>query len=277
MQENDVAFRMNLLLDPELHPIIGHRGAAGMAPENTLFSLELALSQGAEALEFDVHLSADGIPVVTHDPSLDRTTSSSGCVRDHTAAELAGLDAAYRFTLDEGSSFPYRGRGHGIPSLATVLARFPTVPVLLELKTLEVAGPARRVLGEYGARERVVVASFLEPALREFRREGFHTGASRRGILALWLRCKLGLQAAGPADAVYAVPDRYRERLHVPTPAFIRAARKAGRPVHVWTVNDPRRAIELWRQGVNGIITNYPARLVAERNRLYPAEASTRP
>jgi len=264
---------MNSLLDWRAHPVIGHRGASGMAPENTLASMELALAQGAEALEFDLHLSADGIPIVIHDPHLDRTTAHSGWVRERTAAELAGLDAGYRFTLDEGRSFPWRGRGQGIPALAEILTRFPTVPLLLELKTVEVAEPVREVLLEHAARDRVVVASFLEAALRAIRRGGFHTGASRRGILALWLRSKLGLDASGPKDAVYAVPDRYRERVRVPTSGFIRAARKAGRPVHVWTVDDPARAVQLWRQGVSGIITNFPALLLAERNRLFAAEA----
>jgi len=262
---------MNPLLDLNAHPIIGHRGACGMAPENTLASLELAVAQGADALEFDLHLSSDGIPVVAHDPSLDRVTAFKGWIRERTAAELAGMDAGYRFTLDGGRSFPWRDRGQGIPALAEVLRRFPAVPLLLELKTVEVAEPARQVLEENDAKPQVVVASFLEAALEPLRKTGFHTGASRRGILALWLRSKVGLGASGPADSVYAVPDRYRERLLVPTASFIRAAREAGRPVHVWTVDDLARAAALWQQGVSGIVTNYPARLLAERNRLYPA------
>ena len=261
---------MNPLLDVNARPIIGHRGASGLAPENTLASLELALRDGADAFEFDVHLSADGVPVVTHDPTLDRVTASRGWIREHTAEQLAGMDAGHWFSLDGGRSFPWRGQGHGVPTLAQVLTRFPTVPLLIELKTVEVAEPARRVLLEHGARDRVVVASFLEAALRGLRAEGFHTGASRPGILALWLRSKVGLGAAGPNDSVYAVPDRFRERLLVPTAAFIRSARAAGRPVHVWTVDDPNRAAQLWRQGVSGIITNFPARMAAERDRLFP-------
>ena len=266
---------MNPLLDLRCHPVIGHRGASGEAPENTIPSLALALEQGAEALEFDVHLSSDGIPIVAHDPSLDRVTDSRGLVRHRTAAELAALDAAYHFTLDAGESYPLRGQGHGMPALAEVLGRFPATPILLELKTVEVAVPARQVLLQHNAGDRVVVASFLEAALLPFRRAGFDTGASRRGILALWLRSKLGLGAAGPADSLYAVPDRYRDRVDVPTAAFVREGRKAGRPVHVWTVDDPARAEALWRLGVSGIITNFPARLLAARNRLFPEEAST--
>jgi glycerophosphoryl diester phosphodiesterase len=249
--------------------VIGHRGAAGLAPENTCAALELALAEGAEALEFDVQLSADGIPVLMHDPSLDRTTLASGLLRERTASELGALDAGYHFTLDQGGSYPWRGRGLGVPSLAEVLRRFPEVPLLIELKTVGVAEPVRRVLQEHGARERVVLASFLEAALAPFRAAGFHTGASRKGILALWLRSKLGWGAPGGSDQIYAVPDYYRDRVHVPTPAFIRSARRAGRPVHVWTVNDPARAAWLWRRGVSGIITNFPAVILAERSRVF--------
>lgn len=262
----------NPLLDLHIHPVIAHRGASGLAPENSCAALELALSQGAEALEFDVHLAACGTPVVLHDPSLDRTTEASGLVQARTATELASLDAGYRFSLDRGRSFPWRGRGLGVPSLAHVLERFPETPLLIELKTVEVALPVRRLLVERRAEQRVVLASFLDAALEPFREGGFVTAASRRGILGLWVRSRLGLQAPGGRDRVYAVPERYRERVPVPTPGFVRAARRAGRPVHVWTVNDPGVAALLWRRGVSGIITNYPELILAERNRMFPAE-----
>lgn len=263
---------MNPLLDLFAHPVIGHRGASALAPENTCESLELAGSQGAEALEFDVHLAADGTPVLMHDEHLDRTTAGTGLLRDRTATELSALDAGYHFTLDAGLTFPWRDRGICIPTLAQVLERFPTVPLLIELKTVEVAEPVRRLLLQYQALNRAVLASFLDAALAPFRQEGFHLGASRRQILDLWLRSKLGLRAPSGPEQMYAVPDRYRDKLLVPTPRFIRAARRAGRPVHVWTVDDPARAAQLWRQGVSGIITNFPALILAERNRLFPGE-----
>jgi glycerophosphoryl diester phosphodiesterase len=268
---------MNPLLDLLAHPVIGHRGAAGLCPENTRESLELALSQGAEALEFDVHLAADGTPVLMHDERLERTTDASGLVGNRTAAELTGIDAGYHFTLDRGESFPWRGRGVRVPTLAEVLERFPATPFLIELKTVEAALPVRALLLQHQARERVVLASFLDAALAPFRQRGFHLGASQRGILNLWIRSKLGLPAPGGEDQAYAVPDRYRESIPVPTARFIRAAHRAGRPVHVWTVDDPERAAVLWRRGVSGIITNFPSLLVAERNRLLPIGPATTP
>ena len=84
---------MHPLLHPGRHPVVGHRGASGAAPENTLASLDLALAESAEVLEFDVHLAADGVPVLLHDPSLDRTTNQSGPVRARTSTELSAVDA----------------------------------------------------------------------------------------------------------------------------------------------------------------------------------------
>ena len=258
---------MNPLLELAAHPIIGHRGASGAAPENTRIALELAVEQGADALEFDVRLASCGTPVVLHDPTLERTTGAAGRVCDRKAAELALLDAGFCFTLDQGKTYPWRERGLGIPSLHEVLDRFPATPLLIELKTVEVAVPVRDLLVRHGAKDRVVVASFLDAALGPLRAAGFHTGASRRGILDLWIRSKLGLPAGRSPDRCYATPLRYRHGVEVPTRRFVAAARAAGRPVHVWTVNDPRQAGGLWDRGVAGIITNFPELMVAERAR----------
>ena len=253
--------------------MIGHRGAAGSAPENTLAALDQAVADGADALEFDVRLAADGVPVLLHDPLLDRTTDASGPVAHRGSGELAALDAGYHFSPADGGGFPWRGRCGGIPSLREVLERYPFTPFLLELKVVEAAEPVRRLLTELAAEDRTIVASFLAAALRPFREGAISTAATRGGIAWLWLRSLVGLPAPRIPDRIYAVPDRYQDRVHVPTPAFIRAARQAGYPVHVWTVDDPARAELLWRRGACGMITNYPARLLAERNRLFPAEA----
>src|SRR5262249_32829643 len=193
-------------------------------------------------------LSADGAPAIIHDPTLDRTTGASGKVNARTAAELRGI---------------------GIPLLVDVLEQFGETPLLIELKTVEVALPVRALLLRHQAADRVVLASFLDQAVAPFRDGRFLVGASRRGILGLWLRSKLALPAPASPDRAYTVPDRYRDTVLVPTPRFIRAARAAGRPVHVWTVDDPNRAAQLWNQGVSGIITNYPGLIRAERDRLF--------
>jgi glycerophosphoryl diester phosphodiesterase len=234
----------------------------------------LAVEQGVDAIEFDIRLSACDTPVLAHDLTLDRTTGWTGPVRSRTAVQLEQCDAGHRFTLD-GATYPWRGRGVGIPSLAKVLVELPDTPLLIELKTVEVALPALEVLRRFGAKGRVMVASFLDQALVPFRLAGFPTSASRQGILRLWALSKLGLPGR-PTDQAYSVPERYRDWITIPTRGFIRSAHRAGCPVHVWTVNDRRRARELWDRGVTGIITNYPAQMIAERGTDEDGSASGR-
>ena len=104
--------------------IYAHRGGCALGPENTIAAFDLGLAAGADGLELDVRLSADGIPVVVHDATLDRTTDASGPVSARTAEELARVDAGCRFTDDAGG-FPFRGRGIGVPALVDVLRRYP--------------------------------------------------------------------------------------------------------------------------------------------------------
>ena len=99
---------MNPLLDLTARPVIAHRGAAGSAPENTVAAFQLAAQQGADAFELDVRLTADGVPVVLHDATLNRTTDLSGPLRDLTLAEIGGIDAGARFTPDRGRTFPFK-------------------------------------------------------------------------------------------------------------------------------------------------------------------------
>jgi glycerophosphoryl diester phosphodiesterase len=253
-----------MILDQlDARPVIAHRGASGQAPENTMAALRLAVDQGADALEFDLRLSACGTPMLMHDALLDRTTGWTGPVRARTAAQLANCDAGHRFSLD-GRTFPWRERGLGVPSLAQVLADLPELPLMIELKTAEAAVPTLEVLRLHGAQTRVMVASFLEEALLPFRTQGLLTSASRRGILRLWVASRIGLPIRG-VDRAYSVPERYQGRIPVPTPGFVRAARRMGCPVHVWTVDDPDRARALWQIGVSGIVTNYPDRILAAK------------
>jgi glycerophosphoryl diester phosphodiesterase len=260
---------MNPLLDLHARPVIGHRGASGYAPENTLPAFALALEQQADALEFDVRLSADGVPVVMHDPTLDRTCGRAVPVQSLLAREIIQADAGFGFSTDGGVTRPWRERGATVPLVELVLERFPGIPLLIEVKEVRAAQPLADLLRRHAAERRVVVASFLEEALAPFRDPPpLPLGASRRGITRLLFRSFAGLAGPRGRYAVYAVPDRYRDWIPVPTRRFIRAARRSGCPVHVWTVNDAERAGLLWRRGASGMITNYPDRLVEARRRL---------
>jgi glycerophosphoryl diester phosphodiesterase len=244
---------MNLLLDRAARPVIGHRGASAYAPENTIESFRRALSIGAEAIEFDVRRSADGEAVVIHDPTLDRTTDQSGPVAGRTVAELRCADAGHRFSPDSGTVTPFRGCGITIPTLAEVIAAFPGVPLLIEIKEIAAQEAVAATLIAGGATDRAVLAGSDWRALRAFREPPFHLGASGRDIS----RRKFGLGAPDPRCRSYAVPDSWHG-LTIPTARFCRAAHAADSTVHVWTVDDARSALLFWRNGVQGIVTNRP-------------------
>jgi glycerophosphoryl diester phosphodiesterase len=258
---------MNPLLDLARRPVIAHRGASGSAPENTLEAFDLAFRQGADAFELDIRLTADEVPVVVHDPTLERTTGRQGSVAGLTLAQLREADAGVRFSPDGGRSFPFRGAGVLIPTLAEVLEAFPDMPVLVDIKESRAQTAVRQVVLEKGAADRCVLASDDLAALAVFGPGEFSRAASAREISRLYwgsILRRANLAAPGRTIAcpyrVLSVPARYRG-LTVPTASFVSAARARGCPVHVWTVNDPSLAQRLWQSGVAGIVTNFPERV----------------
>jgi len=269
--------RAGPLLDLDAHPIIGHRGASGAAPENTLAAFDLALAQQADALELDVRLTADGVPVAIHDATLDRTTDRAGAVANLPLVLLQEADAGARFTADGARTFPFRGCGVRVPALREVLERYPETPLLIELKVAEAQLPVRDLTRAAEAEVRCVLASLREDALRLFREPPFRAAASRRAIVEHAVRAWLRWPPRDRGFALFAVPLRYLDRLTVPTPRFVATARHLGRPVHVWTVNQAATAEQLWAAGVSGMITNYPAMLRAARDRWTLRKADIRP
>ena len=234
---------MNPLVDPGARFVIAHRGDSAHAPENTLAAFRRAVEIGADAIELDVRLAADGVPVVIHDATLDRTTSAAGLVSARSSTELGEIPV---------------GSTVGVPTLERVLALIP-LPILLEVKEVAAQDAVAAVLLRCAAAARVVVASAHDEALSAFRRPPFLVGASARDILRLWLAPLRGLP---PRRCVaYSVPWRHRGVLPVPTARFIGDAHRLGASVHVWTVDDPSRANRLWARGANGIVTNAPGSL----------------
>lgn len=250
----------DLLVSLTSQPVIGHRGAAGLAPENTLTSFQLALTVGADALEFDVRVTRDGEPVVIHDPALDRTTNLKGPVRSLTLAELHAADAGFNYFDEADGGYPWRGQGIRIPTLREVVQEFP-VPLLIEIKEPEAAAAVAQVLRDTGAFERSVIAGADWRSLEPFREAPFCSGASRRDIARLYF----GTGEPHDQCRTFAVPDRFYV-LSIPTRRFVRAAHARRASVHVWTVDLPRTALALWKKGVNGIVTNRPDVIRAARD-----------
>lgn len=238
------------------------------APENTMAAFERAIALGADALELDVHVTADDEVVVVHDPTIDRTTGAPGVVASMTSKALRTADAGFTFSPDGGSSHPFRDRGLRVPLLAEVLEAFPHTPLLVEVKTVRAMGALERIVRRHDAAGRVVPASEHHGALTAFRASPFRCGASGRDIARLYFGSLVN--APLPRRVPYgllAVPHRWRG-LEVPTPRFIRAAGLLGAAVHVWTVDDPAAAIQLWQRGVSGIVTNDPGQLVVARQQM---------
>lgn len=243
--------------------VIGHRGAALRAPENTLPSFELAVAAGVDALELDVHRSADGRVVVIHDPLIDRTTDRQGAVAALTLAEIQAADAGARFTPD-GRTFPYRGQGIRVPVIEEVLARFPSTPLLIELKTAGASAELRRLLAAHHAEDRCVIGSFDRAALEPFRTPLWHVTASQAEVQRLLAHVLLGVPAGKERYEVLSIPPSWH-RIPLPLRAIARYAKRRGVPVHIWTVDRPANAIALWELGVTGIISNDPGEIIEAR------------
>ncbi len=258
---------------PERWPVnFAHRGASGRAPESTLEAFRLAVEEGAGGLELDVRMTHEGEVVVIHDATVDRTTDGSGAVAGMTLDELRRLDAGYRFSLDGGRTFPYRGRGLEIPTLAEVYEEFPDVRVNADIKEARAGEEAvLRVVRDAAAEARTLVASSDHTVVRKFRRISggrIPTGASRREIAAFYLLSRSHLEVlVRPAYDALQVPVEHKG-IKLVTPRFVGAAHSRGVRVDVWTINDPGEMGRLLDLGVDVVMTDRPgvlASLLGER------------
>ena len=246
-----------------------HRGGSALRPENTIASFDHGLSLGADGLELDVHLSRDGVVVVHHDETVDRTTGGTGLVSSLTAAELGAVDTGYWFRplADAGGGgFPFRGQGLGVPRLREVLDRYPGVPIIIELKVNH-AELARRTIDELraaGVIDRVALGSFgwrVLHAAREYEPR-IPTGASREEARWALYRSWIGWPLGRPSYREFQVPERAGSTTII-SPRFIAHAQRAGLPVKVWTVDEPDDMRRLIAWGVDGLITDRPDLAVA--------------
>lgn len=248
--------------------LIAHRGGAALAPENTRLAFERALDWWrADILELDVQPTRDGEAVVFHDSTLDRTTSGTGPVAEHTLQEISALDAGYHFTPDGGASFPFRGRGLTVPTLAEILSAFPHARINIEIKDGRAQERVRASIREAGAADRVLVAAGKLRDRALFRRSGLPLSAAEEEVRAFVLQLRLGIDLYMPPVDAFQLPERWKEE-QVVTPRLVRAAHARNIAVHVWTVDELEDMIRLLDWEVDGIITDRPdrlARLLHER------------
>ena len=239
--------------------VFAHRGGAALAPENTIAAFETGLAHGADGIELDVRASRDGIVVVHHDRTLERTTDRTDDVDGLDAKALARVDAGYRFGSD--GDRPFRGQGIGIPSLADVLARFRDSRVIVEMKidSNEFAAAVVEVVRRADAVERVCVGAFGRRGLRHVRlvAPAVATSAAREEVRWALYRSWCRWPVSQPAYAGYQIPER-AEATRVVSPRFVRHAHSAGLGVQVWTVDTRDAASRLLSWGVDGLITDRP-------------------
>ena len=240
--------------------VFAHRGGARLAPENTIAAFDNGLALGADGLEFDVQLSCDGIPMVIHDHTLDRTTDRTGSVDALTADELSHVDAGHRFERDGVCAF--RDRGCGVPRLDTVLARYPGTRIIIEMKggQPELARAVAREVRRATAVERVCVGSFYQQSIATLRAEAPEIVTSASQPEARWTLHRSWLRwpwiGARPYVA-FQVPE-YAGRMRVVSPAFVRQVHREGQVLQVWVVNDEADIIRLLDWGVDGVISDRP-------------------
>lgn len=254
--------------------IIAHQGGDGVWPGNTLYAFEKAVEIGADVLEMDAHLTRDGHIVLIHDETVDRTTDGTGEVESMTLEELQRLDAAYRWTPDGGQTYPYRGMGITIPALAEVFQRFPDLRYTIEIKKTRasMARPFCDLIRQYNMQDKVLVASFHDSAMAEFRQTcpEVATSASRGEVTPFVLLGKVFLSGwISPQYQSLQVPWNPKDSLNIPimTPRFIREAHAKGIAVEPWTVDDPDLMRQYIAWGVDGLITDRPDLMAEILNR----------
>ncbi len=250
--------------------LVAHRGGAGLAPENTLAAFLSARDDwAADMIELDVRLTADGQVVVHHDPTVDRTTDGSGAIATRSLAELRELDAGYRFSPDGGRTFPFRGRGVRIPTLAEVLEALPAMRSTVEVKAPEAQRPFFELARRFDAEPRIVAASLHDRERTLFAEWPGARSASMEQVRLFYVLHRLGLARLwAPSVSVFQVPERAGALL-VCSPRFVRALHAHGVAVQVWTVNETEDMERLFRAGVDGIQSDYPDRLSAVMTRLF--------
>ncbi len=247
--------------------LFAHRGASARAPENTIEAFRIAWEQGAPYLELDVRLSADGHVVVMHDSSVRRTTGSRGRVEMMSLDAIRKLDAGRRFTPDRGLTFPYRERGITVPLFEEILEAFPLGRLNIEIKRSRegIEKAVTDAIYRWNASDRILIAAREQDILERFRGldRTVLTGFSKKEIRRFIARVRAGnLDDYTPQGGALQVPERHRF-WRIVSPRFVEAAHRLGIEVHVWTVNDPARIERLLRWGVDGIMTDDPARALA--------------
>jgi len=246
---------------------IAHRGGRRIRPEHTLLAYDQALEDGTDILELDIHETSDGMLVVMHDGTVDRTTNCTGAIKEMTFAELRECDAGYNFSKDDGETYPYRDMGLVVPTLEEVFDRYPGTPFIIEVKQEDppILDHFVEVIREHGVTDKMIGSAFSSGLLEELRLAApeIPTNIGVQETLVFWGK------SFGELDPEYDPPGEFLQLpveyelagtiVPVLHPGFVPRVEELDMYVHIWTVNDEdemRWLIEV--QGVHGIMTDDP-------------------
>ncbi|MGC8463098.1 MAG: glycerophosphodiester phosphodiesterase [Acidimicrobiales bacterium] len=257
-----------------------HQGGAWEGPSSTLYAIRHAVAVGATGIELDVHATADGHLVVSHDPTVDRTTNGTGDIATLTLEELQRLDNAYWWVAGADvtpglpeDAYPFRGRApedraFGVVTLEEVLDELRGVVLNLDIKrTAPVVEPYERALADllhrFGRRDDVIVASFLDAATDAFSAYApdIPTSAGTVAVAEFVRAVRAGEELPTLRHVALQVPASYGDVVIVDE-QLVDAAHRSGLAVHVWTIEEAEDMEHLCNLGADGIITDRPSVLV---------------
>jgi len=251
--------------------ILGHRGAAALAPENTLTAFARAMNDGADGIEFDVRLTGDGVPVVIHDSTLKRTASIDRAVSEVVSADLQRIDVGAWFGTES------RYKGELLPKLSQVFEFFAGKDATLYLEMKGEASDREKLaqsvvatIQQYEFMEHTVVLSFDHSAVKSVKaidsriRTAALFGPRLRSPAAMFRPSKI-LTAASACGA-----DELALHHRLVTRDLVTRAKQSGFALVVWTVDDPKWIARAQSLGLKALITNDPAKMSAHRKRTLP-------
>jgi glycerophosphoryl diester phosphodiesterase len=247
--------------------VIAHRGGNGEWPGETLFAFRNARELGVDVLEMDIRVTRDAQLVMMHNPTVIRTTKGWLPVRCYTAAEIQKFNAGYDWSPEGSHDHPYRESldpDLRVPSFEQVLERFSRMRMNIEIKGWhplsdeKIAQEFCRLILKYEMTRRVLVASFHSPVLRVIRKllPGVAISASTGQVARFVASSRLGSGNYKPnADVIQTCSRSIHSKL-------VQTARRHGLKLHGWTVNKIEEMDRLIELGVDGIITDFPSKLL---------------
>ncbi len=244
--------------------VIAHADTGGTSPwpGDTMLFLENAAALGVDVLEMNVNMTGDGQIVLNHDITVDETTDGTGVISDMTLAEVQALDAAYDWTQDDGATYPYRGQGVVMPTLEEVFQTFPDYAMIVEIKqeAPSMAQPLCNLIRQYGMETKVIVPSFSDLAMGEFRAACPEVAtAASTGEVKQFVYLSFAFLGNPVTPPYYAMQVPIESAgITVITSGFVANAHRRGLQIHAWTINDPDDMRMLIDLGVDGIMTDRP-------------------